>query len=50
LTEAVIAGDPALAASLAATHFSLTEDMLNELYARIRLRSEGEPNARDQGQ
>jgi DNA-binding FadR family transcriptional regulator len=50
LADAVIGGHPGLAASLAAQHFSLTEDMLNELYARIRLRSEGEPNARDQGQ
>lgn len=50
LAEAVIGGHPELAAGLAARHFSLTEDMLNELYARIRLRSEGEHNARDQGQ
>jgi GntR family transcriptional regulator, transcriptional repressor for pyruvate dehydrogenase complex len=39
LADAVIAGDPGAAASLAAAHFSLTEDMLRELHARIRLRS-----------
>ncbi len=42
LAEAVVAGDPALAASLAARHFALTEDLLRELHARIRLRSGGE--------
>jgi len=42
LAEAVIAGDRAQAALLAAEHFSLTEDMLRELHARIRLRSEGD--------
>ena len=36
LADAVIAGDPDLAAALAAEHFSLTEDMLRELHARIR--------------
>jgi len=46
LAEAVIAGDPALAADLAAQHFSLTEDMLRELHARIRIRTEGELNGR----
>jgi GntR family transcriptional repressor for pyruvate dehydrogenase complex len=46
LAEAVIAGDPALAAELAAQHFSLTEEMLRELHARIRLRSEGDLNGR----
>jgi len=50
LAEAVIAGDPGLASSLAATHFSLTEDMLRELHARIKLRSGGESDARSQGQ
>ena len=39
LAEAVIAGDPERAAQLAAGHFSLTETMLRELHARIRLRS-----------
>jgi DNA-binding FadR family transcriptional regulator len=42
LAEAVIAGDRPTAAHLAAEHFSLTEDMLRELHARIRLRSEGD--------
>jgi DNA-binding FadR family transcriptional regulator len=50
LAEAVVGGDPERAASLAAGHFSLTEDMLKELHARIRLRSGGEGNARNQGQ
>jgi len=50
LAEAIIAGDPVLAASLAAKHFSLTEEMLFELHARIRLRSGGDSNADDQGQ
>jgi GntR family transcriptional regulator, transcriptional repressor for pyruvate dehydrogenase complex len=50
LADAVIAGQPGRAASLAATHFSLTEDMLRELHARIRLRSGGESDARSQGQ
>ncbi len=40
LAEAVIAGNSAQAAHLAAEHFSLTEEMLRELHARIRLRSE----------
>jgi hypothetical protein len=31
---------------VAAQHFSLTEDLLKELHARIRLRTEGEPHAR----
>jgi GntR family transcriptional repressor for pyruvate dehydrogenase complex len=34
LAEAVIAGDPARAAKLAARHFSLTDDMLTELPTR----------------
>jgi len=50
LAEAIIAGDPAMASSLAARHFSLTEEMLSELHARIRLRSGGEAHARDQDQ
>jgi DNA-binding FadR family transcriptional regulator len=41
LAEAVIAGDAELAAGLAAEHFSLTEDMLRELHARIRVRTGG---------
>jgi DNA-binding FadR family transcriptional regulator len=39
LAEAVIAGSPDLAAQAAAEHFSLTENMLRELHARIGLRS-----------
>ena len=50
LAEAVIAGDAERAGSLAARHFSLTEDMLRELHARIRLRSGGDTYARHQGQ
>jgi hypothetical protein len=50
LAEAVIADDPARAARLAASHFSLTEDMLTELHARLHLRSAGETDARSQGQ
>jgi DNA-binding FadR family transcriptional regulator len=50
LAEAVIAGDPATAASVAAQHFSLTEDLLRELHARIRLRTEGDLDARGHGQ
>jgi DNA-binding FadR family transcriptional regulator len=38
LAEAVIAAQPSAAADLAASHFSLTEDMLRELHARIRIR------------
>jgi DNA-binding FadR family transcriptional regulator len=38
LAEAVIDGQPGAAAELAASHFSLTEDMLRELHARIRIR------------
>ncbi|HUN37014.1 MAG TPA: GntR family transcriptional regulator [Trebonia sp.] len=45
LAEAVIAGDPGRAASLAASHFSLTEGMLTELHARLHLRSGGENDA-----
>jgi GntR family transcriptional regulator, transcriptional repressor for pyruvate dehydrogenase complex len=46
LAEAVIAGDAEAAAQCAAAHFSLTEDMLRELHALIRLRAEGDPNGR----
>lgn len=46
LASAVIDGDSATAARLAAEHFSLTEDMLRELHARIRLRSEGDLDGR----
>lgn len=46
LASAVIAGDTAAAARLAVEHFSLTEEMLRELYARIKLRSEGDPDGR----
>ena len=46
LAEAVIAGDPETAARVAAQHFSLTEDLIRELHARIRLRTEGESHAR----
>ena len=41
LADAVIAGDADRAADLAAEHFSLTEDMLRELHARIRVRTGG---------
>jgi DNA-binding FadR family transcriptional regulator len=43
LAEAVISASPDRAAQLAAEHFSLTEKMLRELHARIRLRSEQAP-------
>jgi GntR family transcriptional regulator, transcriptional repressor for pyruvate dehydrogenase complex len=49
LAEAVIAGDSEQAARLAAAHFSLTEDMLRELHARIRLRSEGDLDGGSKG-
>jgi GntR family transcriptional repressor for pyruvate dehydrogenase complex len=49
LAEAVIAGDADRAAALADEHFSLTEEMLTELYARIRIRSGGD-DAGSQGQ
>lgn len=45
LASAVIEGHADRAAELAAEHFSLTEDMLTELHARIRVRSGGTPNA-----
>jgi len=50
LAGAVIAGDSARAARLAASHFSLTDDTLAELRARLHLRSGGETDARSQGQ
>ncbi|HYK27690.1 MAG TPA: GntR family transcriptional regulator [Streptosporangiaceae bacterium] len=49
LAAAVIAGDSNLAEQLAAEHFSLTEEMLHELHARIKLRSEGGPDGRSSG-
>jgi GntR family transcriptional regulator, transcriptional repressor for pyruvate dehydrogenase complex len=49
LAEAVIAGDPDRAATLAASHFSLTEGMLTELRARLHLRTGGEPDAHSHG-
>jgi GntR family transcriptional regulator, transcriptional repressor for pyruvate dehydrogenase complex len=49
LADAVIAGDPRGAARLAAEHFSLTEGMLRELHARIKLRSEGDLHGRGKG-
>jgi len=45
LAEAVIAGEPDAAARIAAEHFSLTEEMLRELHARIEVRSEGDADA-----
>jgi DNA-binding FadR family transcriptional regulator len=50
LAEAVIGQDPDLAADLAAEHFSLTEEMLTELHARIRIRSGGNSDAGSQSQ
>ena len=50
LARAIVTGDPALAAGLAAGHFSLTEDLLRELHARIRVRSGREADAGSQGQ
>ena len=41
LARAVIEGDPARAAALAAEHFSLTEAMLRELNARVSRRGSG---------
>jgi GntR family transcriptional repressor for pyruvate dehydrogenase complex len=46
LADAVIAGNPVLAGDCAASHFSLTENTLTELHARISLRSAGESDAR----
>jgi DNA-binding FadR family transcriptional regulator len=48
LAEAVIAGRPSRASGLAASHFSLTGDMLTELHARLHTRRE--TDARSQGQ
>jgi GntR family transcriptional repressor for pyruvate dehydrogenase complex len=50
LAEAVIAGDPGRAARLADSHFSLTDDTLAELSARLHLRTGGDNDARSQGQ
>ena len=50
LAEAVIGQHPELAANLAAEHFSLTEEMLTELHARIRIRSGGTSDAGSQSQ
>lgn len=50
LADAVIAGNPDRAAELAAEHFALTEDILRELHARIRIRSGGKADADGQGQ
>jgi DNA-binding FadR family transcriptional regulator len=49
LADAIIAGNPGRAAELAAQHFSLSEDMIRELHARIRVRSGGLPDAASQG-
>jgi GntR family transcriptional regulator, transcriptional repressor for pyruvate dehydrogenase complex len=49
LAQAVIEGDPSLAATLAASHFSLTEGMLTELRARLHLRTQGETDASSHG-
>ena len=49
LADAVIAGNPVLAGDCAASHFSLTENMLAELHARIN-RSAGESDARSQSE
>jgi GntR family transcriptional regulator, transcriptional repressor for pyruvate dehydrogenase complex len=45
LADAVIAGNAALAGDCASAHFSLTENMLIELHARISLRSAAGPGA-----
>jgi GntR family transcriptional repressor for pyruvate dehydrogenase complex len=50
LADAVIAGNPVLAGDCAASHFSLTENMLTELHARISIRSAGESDARSQSE
>lgn len=50
LADAVIAGNPDQAAEIATEHFSLTEDMLRELHARIRVRTGGNPDADSEGQ
>jgi GntR family transcriptional regulator, transcriptional repressor for pyruvate dehydrogenase complex len=49
LAQAVIDGDAGRAADLAEEHFSLTEAMLTELHARIRVRSGGSAHADGQG-
>jgi DNA-binding FadR family transcriptional regulator len=50
LARAVIDGDAEMAARVAAQHFSLSEDLLRELHARIRLRTEGGLHARGHDQ
>jgi len=50
LADAVITADPDRAAAIAAEHFSLTEDLLRELHARIRVRSGGDTDADGNGQ
>jgi GntR family transcriptional repressor for pyruvate dehydrogenase complex len=50
MARAVIDGDAETAARVTAEHFSLTEDSLRELHARIRLRTEGETHARSHDQ
>jgi GntR family transcriptional regulator, transcriptional repressor for pyruvate dehydrogenase complex len=50
LADAIITGDVDRAAAIATEHFSLTEDMLRELHARIRVRSGGETDADGNGQ
>jgi len=50
LADAVIAGNPVFAGDCAASHFSLTENMLTELHARINLRSAGESDARSESE
>ena len=50
LARAVIAGDAAAAASLAARHFALTEDVFRELHARVRARPPADTAAGSQRQ
>jgi DNA-binding FadR family transcriptional regulator len=50
LAEAVIAGEPDRAARLANSHFSLTDETLAELRARLHLRSGGDTDARSKRQ
>ena len=50
LADAVMTGNQDRAAEIAAEHFSLTEDMLRELHARIRIRSGGDSDADGKGQ
>ncbi len=46
LAQAVIAGDASRAAREAATHFSLTKDMLADMRARLRHRYGGAADVR----